>query len=61
MGEEFPEEVTPEMIAAGAEILLASPFCEFSQGIAQDYAEEILRAAANLARKRKQTAQSRLP
>ena len=35
-------EITSEMIAAAAQILEASSFCEMSPGIAEDVAEEIL-------------------
>ena len=39
------EEVTLDMIDAGVEILLASPFFDLSPGIAEDLLAEILHAA----------------
>lgn len=42
--------ITQEMIEAGAAVLLDSPHCELSQGLAEDLAEDVLNAAATVAR-----------
>jgi len=48
-------EITPEMISAAAEVLLANPFHDFSPGIAESIAEEMLECA--LATSRGKTAE----
>jgi hypothetical protein len=49
VGAKVAIEITREMVRAGAEILAASSFCEMSQGIAEDVAEEILYRALGVA------------
>ena len=48
-GAKFIVNITSEMISAAAEILEVSSFCEMSQGIAEDVAEEMLHCALGVA------------
>jgi hypothetical protein len=49
----WEKRIPSDAINAAAEVLLASPFGQFSLGLAQDCAEEMLRAAANAVHDRK--------
>jgi hypothetical protein len=51
-------DVRRAMIEAGAQVLLNSPSCDLSLGLAEDCAEAVLRDAASAARDRPQTVRS---
>jgi hypothetical protein len=54
-GAKFTLNITNEMISAAAGILAASPFCEMSQGIAEDLVEEMLCCALGVAHGQEQS------